>query len=398
MNKVPKILLAIETSRSYGRGLLRGIFRYAHIHGPWALVHSPYFYRQSPYFHGGRVRTSDVTPNLTFQYLRNADIDGVIMREERNIEEVKALGIPVIIVSYIKQDPGISHVKTNCTKIGVMAAQHFIERGFKNFAYCGVKRLFWSHIRHDAFKKTVADSGYETHRYEPPRLKKDSIWIREQRYLVEWLKKLPKPIGVFACNDERARDVIEACVLAGLRVPGDVAVLGVNNDDFICEMSDVPLSSITLNLKRPGYEAAELLDEMMKTKKQIYSEILVQPSTIEVRRSTDILAVEDDNVAQAVQYIREHVREPIQVTDVAEAVALSRRSLYEKFQFVLGCSVHQYIKKVRVEEIAKLLTASDMNISEIAFVMGFVSEDHIAQYFRKHKGITPSKYRKQFIH
>jgi LacI family transcriptional regulator len=390
MQKVPKVLLAIETSRSYGRGLLRGIFQYSRIHGPWMFLQNPYFYRND-------IQTSSALPSSTLPYIKSTEIDGVIMRDEKNLDEIKSLKLPVILASYVTERPGLACIQTDCPRIGKLAAEHFIERGFCHFAYCGLKGLYWSDLRRESFRATIERAGYQVRLYRPPRLKKDCIWPREQDFLVEWLKVMPHPVGIFACNDERARDVIESCTIAGLRVPEDAAVLGTDNDELVCEMAHVPISSVALNVHRAGYQAAELLDKMMKEKTYLKTRIAVQPNRVVVRHSTDMLAIEDSSVAKAIKFIRQQVRKPIQVTDVADAVALSRRALYEKFQSVLGCSVHQYIKSMRVEEIARLLVESDVNISKIAFLMGFASEDHIAQYFRKHKGINPSEYRKQFV-
>jgi LacI family transcriptional regulator len=214
--------------------------------------------------------------------------------------------------------------------------------------------------------------------------------------LADWLQSLRLPVGIFACNDERASDVVESCMLAGLRIPEDIAVLGVDNDDFVCEMSDAPISSIELNVQQAGYEAAQLLDKMMKDNERINARVMVEPTRVVVRHSTDILAVEDIYVRDAIKFISQHIHEPIQVTDVAGAVGLSRTVLYEKFQRFLGYSAHQYIKRMRTEEMARLLVESEMSISEIALAMGFTGEDHIAEYFRKHKGMNPSKYRRKF--
>lgn len=392
MAKKKKVLLAIETSRSYGRGLLRGIFRYSNLHHSWTLMESPFLYRQSSYFYHNELRTS----SKALSYLQKNEVDGVIMRDVRNLKEVRALKMPVISASYIHEDPGIACIQTNCRGIGKLAANHFLDRGFRNFGYCGLEGRFWSRLRREGFQKRVEKSGYDVGIYRQPKLKKDRVWTREQHFLADWLKRLPLPIGIFACNDERARNVIESCMLARLRIPEDIAVLGVNNDDFTCEMADEPISSIALNLDQAGYEAAELLDKMMKDHKRRTTKIVVEPTRVVVRHSTDILAVEDNYVREAIKYIRQHVREPIQVTDVARAVSLSRTALYEKFHRFLGYSAHQYIKRIRTEEIARLLVESDMSISEIALAMGFSSEAHIATYFNKHKGTNPSKYRRQF--
>jgi len=391
MRKTPKVLLAIETSRSYGRGLLRGIFQYSRIHGPWMFLRNPYFYRDD-------ILTSSALPSSTLLYIRNTEIDGVIMRDEQKLNEIRALDLPVIIASYMTEKPGLSCIQTDDIAIGTLAAEHLLECGFRHFAYCGLKGMYWSDMRCKGFRTAIEKAGYEVIQYKPPRLKRDRTWPREQHYLAEWLKHLPHPAGILACNDERARDVIESCTLTGLRVPEDIAVIGVDNDEFVCELAHVPISSVALNVQHAGYEAAELLDNMMKKPGNTISKIAVRPNRIVVRHSTDILAIEDRHVAEAIKFIRQHVREPIQVTDVADATSLSRRALYEKFQHTLGCSVHQYIKRLRVEEIARLLCESDMSISKIAYMMGFTDVDHIAQYFKKHKGVTPSTYRRQFVY
>ena len=392
MVKKKKVLLAIETSRSYGRGLLRGIFRYSNLHRTWTLMESPFLYVQSSYFNHNELRTR----SNALSYLQNNEVDGVIMRDVRNLKEVCALKMPVICASHIHEEPGLACIQTNCAGIGKLAANHFLERGFRNFGYCGLDNRFWSHLRREGFQKRIEKSGCEVAIYRQPRLKKDRAWSQEQYFLADWLKTLPVPIGIFGCNDERARNVIDACMLAELRIPEDVAVVGVNNDGFTCEMAGEPISSIALNLEQAGYEAAGLLDKMMTDNKRINSKIIVEPNRVVVRHSTDILAVDDDYVREAIKFIRLHIRRPVQITDVAGAVSLSRTMLYEKFKRFLGCSVHQYIKRARIEEIARLLIESEISISEIALAMGFSSEAHIAAYFHKHKGMNPSKYRKQF--
>jgi len=392
MAKKKKVLLAIETSRSYGRGLLRGIFRYSNIHRSWTLMESPFLYVQSSYFDHNELRTR----SKALSYLQNNDVDGVIMRDVRNLKDIRTLKIPVICASHIHEDPGLACIQTNCAGIGELAANHFLDRGFRNFGYCGLENRFWSHLRRGGFQERVKKSGYEVSIYRQPKSNKDRVWTREQYFLADWLKSLPLPIGIFACNDERARNVIESCMLSGLRIPEDVAVLGVNNDDFTCEMADEPISSIALSLDQAGYEAAGLLAQMMTDNERINARIIVEPNRVVTRHSTNILAVDDDYVREAIKFIRQHVREPIQVTDVARAVSLSRTALYEKFQRFLGYSAHQYIKRTRTEEIARLLAESEMSIHEIALAMGFSSEAHIAMYFHKYKGMNPSQYRRQF--
>jgi LacI family transcriptional regulator len=199
-----------------------------------------------------------------------------------------------------------------------------------------------------------------------------------------------------ACNDDRARQVMEACKIAGLHVPEEVAIIGVDNDDLVCNLSHPPLSSIALNFERSGYEAAELLDKLMTGEKMADQRIVVRPTHIVTRQSTDILAIEDREVAKAVRFIRQHSKEPIQVSDVVDAVLVSRRSLYHQFRRVLGRSPNEEIRRTRVEQIVRMLVETNLPVSKIAFALGYSSVAHIARYFRQEKGMNLQSYRKLY--
>jgi LacI family transcriptional regulator len=390
MSKKKKVLLAIETSRSYGRGLLSGIFNYSNSHRSWTLMQSPFVYRQRRYYDQNEPETK--SPVLS--YLQNHDVDGVIMRDEQDLEAVKELNIPVITASYIHQEPGLACIQTNCDGIGVLAAEHFLDRGFRNFGYCGLDKMFWSHLRSDGFQRAVESAGGKFYAYQQPGSKKDQAWTQEQHFLADWLKSLPKPIGIFACNDERARDVIEACMLVGLSIPNDVAVLGVNNDRFTCEMMNEPISSIAINTQKAGYEAAKLLDEMMETKKTAKTKVVVQPTRVVVRHSTDMLAVDNGSVKEAISYIRQHAHEPIQVVDVVGAAAVSRSVLDNLFKQHIGHSIHREIKKFRIKEIKRMLLETDFPVSKIAALLGFTEPNKLSRYFKDQTGTSPIAYRK----
>ena len=214
--------------------------------------------------------------------------------------------------------------------------------------------------------------------------------------MIDWLKSLPKPIGLMTCVDDRSQHVFEACQLAGLRVPNDVAILGVDNDEVICNMVYPPLSSIALNLEKAGYEAAHLLDKMMNNHKIDNRTLLVGSSRVVTRQSTDIIAVEDEIVIDAIRYIQQNVKKAIQVHELADAVAVSRRSLERRFRVALGCSILEEIRRVRVDHISRLLVETDRSILRIARTFGFTGVDHISRYFRKEKGIGPRAYRKRY--
>jgi LacI family transcriptional regulator len=214
--------------------------------------------------------------------------------------------------------------------------------------------------------------------------------------MANWLKSLPKPVGLMTFADDRSQQVIDTCKIAGVNVPDEVAVIGVDNDDLICDLSDPPLSSIAFNTERAGYEAAELLDKLMAGKKVVNQTIVVRPTHIVTRQSTNIIAIEDRVVADAARFIRQHSRKIIQVSDVTSAVMVSRCTLERRFRRALGKSVLKELKRVRTDQITQMLMETNLSVSQIASTLGYLSATHIARYFRQEKGISPLAYRKKY--
>lgn len=385
MKHIPNILLGIEDSRAYGRGLLRGVSQYARIHGPWLFRTRPEFY------HGG----SRISARLAD--LRNARFDGVITRElnRQQMQAITRLGVPVIVASHMTLEPSLPNIMTDCEAIGRMAARHFLERGFRHFGYCGLTDMFWSGRREVSFTAVIREAGYDVHPYLPPRAKRDRLWGREQFIMAKWLGQLPRPVAVMACTDDRARDLVEACELAGLNVPEDVAILGVDNDRLVCDLAGVPISSIALNTEQAGFEAAEWLAQLMAGQNVRQRQIVVSATHVEVRRSTDILAIEDRHVAKAIHYINAHANDPLQVAEVAREVGLSERHLYDRFHRALGRSIHEQITMARVARICWLLENTTMSVLEIALKIGLPDDKHLSRYFRRHQGIPPAAWRKK---
>ena len=219
-------------------------------------------------------------------------------------------------------------------------------------------------------------------------------WENEQILMAAWLKQLKKPVGIMACNDDRGQHVIEACKIAMLRVPEDVAVIGVDDDDLICDLCDPPLSSVALNVEKAGYEAAKLLDKMMSEGKQINKNIEVNPTYVRIRHSTDIIATQDIELTKAITFIRQNFRKSIQVKNVVEATTLSRRGLEQRFRNKLNRSINSEIRRIRIEHICRLLVETELSISEIAYGFGFSSVEHISRYFQKEMGQSLRDYRK----
>lgn len=375
--QAPSVLLFVETSREFGRGLLHGIARYSRLHGPWRVYRWP-----------GALDSS--LPE--WKYLK---IDGAIVRDVAVVEDLVRSGIPVIFAQHNKESYApYPSIITDGAQIGTMAAEHFLDRGFRHFAYCGLDDFAWSRGRGQYFRRRLEQAGFTMDQYQaPPR--KGRASRDEQHHVAQWLRQLPKPVAVMCCNDDRALLVIEACKLIGSIVPDDVAVLGVDNDVLVCDLSDPPISSIALNTESAGYEAAQLLDDLMKGAPMAGQVIGVQPTHIVTRMSTDMLAVTDPDVASALGFIRRNASRLIQVDDVVEATTASRRVLEKRFKAILHRSVHQEIRRVRVNNIVRLLVGTDMSITDIATHCGFDGVEHIARHFRKETGMSLREYRKR---
>ena len=373
--------MRIESSREFGRSLLRGIAKYSRINGPWLFYSEPC---------GQEKNLPD---------LRSWHANGAIIRDTSKIDSIKmiGLGLPSIVAVHIKEYVSqLPTIATDSVLIGNMAAEHLLDRGFRRFAYYAVDDTWWSQARAKAFGERIAEFGFETSFYKQSRSRAHRSWQKEQIRIADWLKSLPKPLGLMAACDDRAKHVIEACKLANLHIPEDVAVIGVDNDELVCDLSHPAISSVALDTEKAGYEAAELLDNLMAGEKMANQKIIIRPTHIVTRQSTDILAIEDPDVVRAVRFIRQHAKEPIQVSDVAKTVEISHRGLCQRFQKTLGCSINQQIKKARVEIITRMLVETNLTVRRIAMTCGFTSVDHIARYFRKEKGMSLLNYRKKY--
>jgi len=364
-----RVSLSIETSREYERGLLRGICRYNALHQRWRI---------------------DLSPDGTFPQ----DADGVIMKDHRGSPALLAKGIPIVFVSSLHKNIRRSHrIVSDDRAIGRMAAAHLLERGFRRFAFVGYDGMYWSQQRQESFSQALADEGRACSVFEQARDLRLRVWRKERKVLAAWLKSLERPVGLMACNDDRARQVLDACAMTELGVPQEVAILGVDDDELVCTCANPSISSITLGLEDAGCRAATLLDRLMTAGKGQETcsptQILVSPVAVTVRQSTDVTAIEDPCVAKALQFIRQNSHRPIQLDDVVRQVAISRRNLSDRFRRTVGCTVHQHIKKTRAARIEALLLNSTLSIGQIAERLGFADSDHIAVYFRSVIGLTP---------
>jgi LacI family transcriptional regulator len=385
-SKTPKVALLIETSRGYGRAMLRGIVRYARLHGPWRFYITPGDFEQA-------------VPHMS-----QWGGSGIIARIE-TASVAKAIldtGLPTIALDVSQNLPitnpklkKLSEIASDSYAAARLAAEHLMDRGFKQFAFVGEQNRLWSHNRELGFRHRLAEVGYEPLVYGRPSSRLSIPWEREQATLVKWLAELPKPTGLMACNDDRGRQVLDACRAAGVAVPLEIAVVGVDNDELLCELSDPPLSSVALNAETGGYRAAALLDRMMRGRARKPQRLIVEPLGVVERRSSQATAFEDPDVAMALEFIRKHATEPVGIEDVIRHVNISRRALELKFRRAVERTPHQELKRERTNRARQLLLETNMPIPKVAIAAGFSSGAYLAQAFQRELGKSPGQIRRE---
>jgi LacI family transcriptional regulator len=278
-----------------------------------------------------------------------------------------------------------------------LAAQHFLDRGHRSFAYFGPdSRLGYEDRLGPTFAECIRQSGGVCQVFEARRSSGNRRgWLAEISDLIPWLRSLPKPSALLTWNDIRARQVTEACREAGICVPEDIAVLGGEYDALTSEVSIPPLSSIDHNPRRVGREAARVLDSMMEGNPAPTEPVLVPHRGVIQRQSTNTLAIDDRPLAEALHFIRMNLHRPIGVGDVVEATSLSRRLLEQRFQKTLGRSPAAEIRRVRIERAKQLLTDTQLSVAQVALASGFNFVEAMNVVFRREVGITPTQYRRQ---
>jgi LacI family transcriptional regulator len=376
-----RVALVVESSGAAGREILRGIARYARQHGPWSLYHEPSHW-----------------PDVLPPWLARFNGDGIIarVRNRRTAARLTRLRVPIVDVQGNVPDADIPLVQVDDTAVARLATEHFLERGFRHFGSCGIEGPVWAQRRCDAFVRLIQESGRECQRYDlPPRETKAWFSQAEARRLDRWLQSLPRPVAILAANDTAGQKVLDACRRQGLMVPEEIAVLGVDNDETLCEICDPMLSSIVPVHDQVGYHAAELLERIVEGEPPPTAPLFLTPTSVIVRRSTDVLAVDDRDVATAVRFIRERACLGIGVDDVLRHMALSYSTLKRRFQAALGRSVHDEIVRVRMERATELLAETQLSLARVAELSGFGHQEYLGAVLKARLGMTPRQYRSE---
>ncbi len=380
MPQTLRIGLVFNYSLSYCRAILRGIKRYAQARPNWI------FAPVEPDARGLRLLKS----------LRPAGIIAHIYTS-RLASALAAPRLPLVNVCGVLSNLRIPRVGLDDTAIGHAAANHFLDRGLRHFAFVGHLNHGYSIRRQAGFEDAIRRAGFRVTNYHESSatfVPRGQLWSMDPR-LLKWLASLPKPTGILACNDLWGAQISEACRQAGLVVPDHLAIVGVDNDDLLCELARPSLSSVAVPAEAVGYHASELLEQLMARGKPTREPILLPPGSVITRCSSDILSVSDPDVAAAIRVIRQHSHEPLRTGNVLEVVPVSRRSLERRFRRALGRGIGEEIRRSHIEKARNLLASTDLPMSEVARHSGFSESKHLSVAFKQEVGMTPSEYRRQ---
>jgi|WetSurMetagenome_2_1015567.scaffolds.fasta_scaffold20073_3 LacI family transcriptional regulator len=379
-----RLVLLTDFTEAFAHYLLKGILNYSKGREPWVVCRMPPSFRQQYGIDG------------VLEWMKKWEADAIIAQfdVDDQVNEFKENGIVALAQVLKSRFSEIPNITSDYQQAGELAANFFLQKGFRNFAFYGNKNLVWSEGRCRGFRNCINEKGYGKNFYEYKNQEIDNLWFYESGPLADWLLSLPKRTALMACDDNQGNKIMEVCRLIGIKVPEEISVIGVDDDETICNLSDPPLSSIRMDVEKGGYEAAELIDNMLRNHDFLFTDVCIEPIKIVNRLSTDIYSTDDPYVLTALKYISQHLIAGISVTDVVKQVPLSRRLLEIRFKQVTNQPIYQYIFNLRMERFAQLLLESDASIGEIALSVGLTDYKNLARQFKVQMKCLPSEYRK----
>ncbi|MDE0596531.1 MAG: DNA-binding transcriptional regulator [Roseibacillus sp.] len=334
---------------------------------------------------GWTVAVFEGNPGELARLARRWKGDGMLctLTSEQMQEAANSRNIPVVNVDGQALNHNTVSVVSDHPACARMALEHFQDRGFAHFCFIGNESD--SDDLGTAFLSLCQEQSIIPTSFEAT--------LGEEKQLANWLTAQVRPLAILTSSDRQASSVLEACHLAGIAVPEEIAVLGAGNNTQLCELCTPALSSIDCDLEARGYEAASLLFQLMRGDARINGPIRIPPTSISTRRSTDIYAFEDVDLSNALRFIHDHAHESIKVKDVLGATSISRRSLENRIRRHFSRSLHEEIWRVHFELAQKLLTTTDLGLQEVAERSGFRTASALANLFKQKTGLTPRSYR-----
>ena len=378
-----KVAVLLDASRAYDRDILKGVTHFNSLYDKFN-----FFFYSPKYIHPSNQlklidRLADWQPH------------GVICRELTGIEKILTWNIPVIVSPHTKLYENCVNLWADNFLIGELAAEYFLKKGYRHLGLLGFKKFAWSLERENGYQHRAAKSHVRVEHFLFNDIR--MLWEDLPNRLLEWLKTIPKPCAIFSVTDELSLHLLESANHADYKVPSELAIIGVDNDELLCEMMTPTLSSIDQNAWQSGLEITEILLKWMETGSRPSSDIIIKPGRIIERHSTNALAIDDEQVRKALNFI--NVNAPyheIHVCDVTESTSNSRRILEKKFKELLNSTILDEIRKVRIQRIKYFLEESDLTTQQIADEMGFENPNNITRYFKSATGYNPLGYRKKF--
>lgn len=378
-----KVLVHLDSGRGYSRDLLRGIYAFNNAVSHWEIVYEPaYFLKSAP-----------ARNNLDI--VKALKPDGCILEFAENISDLAKMNIPVIQITSAGRYQNIPTVIGDYESDAIMAADYFSRKGFKNIAFFGIKGLIWSDDRQSSLEKCAAESGLGFYSF---LLKGNEADVLSHNFneLIAWLRQIPKPIGILCCNDDFGQILVNSCSLAGIKVPYEIAVLGIDNDELICNICYPNLSSIARNHQNTANAVCSMLSDMMNGMDRKGEVIITEALEIIERSSTDTLATADKEVSKAIAYISGNLHKAIDVNAVAAYSGVSPKVLNRKFKLATRNTVYEEIQFRRLSRFKQLLLANK-SVKEIAFELAFQDSSHVSRWFVNLEGISPTEWKRRVL-
>lgn len=379
-----RLILLTDFTEAFSYNLLKGVMAYSKCHGPWVVCRMPPSYKDKYGIEG------------VIRWAKSWKADAIIGRFDNDdkVELFQENGIAVVAQDYKSRFTSIPNITGDYYGTGRMAAKFFISKGYKNFAFYGYSDAVWSQERCDGFYMHLESQGMAGNFKTYNEKSMENLWFSDTTPLLEWLESLPQPTALMACDDNLGNRITEICKVNNISVPGKIAILGVDNDEVICNLSDPPLSSISHDIVKGGYKAAELIEQMLEDKNMKHNDVVLEPICVIDRSSTDFYPNTDKYIYTVLEYIHKNYSTNISVSDLVKLVPLSRRLLEIRFKNVTNQSIHKYIFNLRIEKFTQLLVDTDAPITELATEVGFGNLKNLSRQFKSIKNMSPAEYRK----
>ena len=380
-----RVLIISDFTESFSHKLLAGLVDYSRAKEQWIVRRMPPEYKAQIGIPG------------VIRVAKEWDVDAVIGQFEPtdDIGLFAENGIVAIAQDYKKKFTSIPNVTGDYIGTGRMAARFFIDRGFKNYGFFGFNDVCWSDERCDGFRREVEAAGYGGSFYAYRMQEIDMVWYYQRNRLREWLLSIPKPIAIMACDDNQGANLIEACHSVGIKIPSEVSVIGVDNDETLCSLGSTTLSSVQVDIERGGWEAAALVERLVADPAAPVEDVVLKPVKIVQRMSTAAFATDDQQILKAILFIHKNALKKISVSDVMAEAALSRRLLERRFKEVTGKTLYEYITTQKLKYFAEQLEDTDEQVINIALSMGEIDTKSISRRFKQIYGCTPVEWREK---